>query len=121
MAGSIIIITIVTSFFIGSAVKRDNNIKKDCQHWKQDKTNDVLSCRNSPGCKMPSADRILSTDGRSTFDNFAPKAVIFLEKRRIRKYAEDGCEVFFCSQLFFCVFVPAGLFLLAISPLNITK
>ncbi len=25
----------------------------------------------------------------------------------VRKYAEDGCEVFFCSRLFFCVFVPA--------------
>ncbi len=36
----------------------------------------------------------------------SPKAVIFLEKRRIRKYAEDGCEVFFGSRLF-CVVVSA--------------
>jgi hypothetical protein len=39
---------------------------------KQDETNVLLSCRNSPGHKKLSADRILSADGRSTFDNFAP-------------------------------------------------
>jgi hypothetical protein len=39
---------------------------------KQDETNVLLSCRNSPGRKKPSADRILSADGRSTFDNLAP-------------------------------------------------
>jgi len=41
---SIIIITIVTSFFIGNAVKQDNNIKKDCEQWKagQDKCSAVL-------------------------------------------------------------------------------
>ena len=33
------------------------------------------------------------------------KAVIFLARKQIRKYAEDGCEGFFCSRLFFCVSV----------------
>jgi hypothetical protein len=33
------------------------------------------------------------------------EAVIFLARRRIRRYANDRCEVFFCSRLFVCVFV----------------
>jgi hypothetical protein len=33
------------------------------------------------------------------------QAVIFLARRRIRRYANDRCEVFFCSRLFVCVFV----------------
>ena len=43
-------------------------------------------------------------------ENTALEAVISLRNSQIRKYAEDGCEVFFsffCSRLFFCVFVPA--------------
>ena len=35
------------------------------------------------------------------------KAVISLRNSQIRKYTEDMCEGFFCSRLFFCVFVPA--------------
>ena len=37
--------------------------------------------------------------------NESAKAVIFLARKQIRKYAEDGCEGFFCSRLFFCVSV----------------
>ena len=33
------------------------------------------------------------------------KAVIFLARRQIRRYANDWCEVFFCSRLFVCAFV----------------
>ena len=40
----------------------------------KDETNVLLSCKNSPGRKKPSLDRILSADSKSTFDNFAPKA-----------------------------------------------
>jgi hypothetical protein len=43
----------------------------------------------------------------SVLEIWTIEAVISLEKRRVRKYAEEGCEVFFCSRLFFCVFVPA--------------
>ena len=35
----------------------------------------------------------------------ANKAVVFLADRQIHKYANDRCEVFFGSRLFFCVFV----------------
>ena len=38
---------------------------------------------------------------------FETKAVIFLARKQIRKYAEEGCEGFFCLRLFFCVFVSA--------------
>jgi hypothetical protein len=36
---------------------------------------------------------------------FSSQAVIFLARRQIRRYANDQCEVFFCSRLFVCVFV----------------
>jgi hypothetical protein len=39
------------------------------------------------------------------YDGCVAKAVIFLARRRIRRYANDRCEVFFCSRLFVCVFV----------------
>ena len=45
-----------------------------------------------------------------SFGFYHTEAVIFLRNSQIRKYAEDGGEdflSFFCSRLFFCVFVPA--------------
>jgi hypothetical protein len=46
------------------------------------------------------------------------KAVIFSARTRIHKYTKDGCEVFFCSRLFVCVFVSGKIVFVGI---HITK
>ena len=49
------------------------------------------------------------------------KAVISLESKQVRKYTEDGCKVFFVRDCSFAYSYLRFLFLLAISPLHITK
>ncbi len=39
----------------------------------------------------------------------APEAVISLARRRIHEYPEDSCKGWFCSRLFFCVFVSGNI------------
>ncbi len=59
---------------------------------------------NGTPCTMHS----LAWDDPKDEEN-AHKAVISLAHRQIQEYPEDGCEGFFCSRLFFCVFVSGNI------------
>ena len=47
-----------------------------------------------------------------------PKAVILLARKQIHKYTKNGCECFFCSRVFVCVFDLCGIVLFGSKSVN---